>query len=493
MGRRCSNDCGFVLVMPMAPRTARPVSVRSTMSASLPFRQREYRPICCLRRLSDRILQIEAFIAPVRCAAGVGRGCRYTRPRPAPRACFPSEGSGTLPKTRNDPRGLRVLVLDPGCDSIAGHHYAYDEALRDYCAGRGIPFRVFGPTVRPAVMERLGGKAHFRTALYVAQRNEVEVLKAAGAGNQMFFEDLQQLGEPGAQTLIVMHTVTHLHLAGLAAWLQSLRAKPRVRLTLRYPPDFYVIDKDAGPLAGSLYRHALRAIAKAAPGARFFSDTTGLAERYARASGVAFGYLPNPAHFAAPAAADEPAGERPSHFLFIGEARLEKGYRLLPEAIRLALGRAPQLRFTIRVNRGLEAIDAELRALAQGGAVQFTSGLPLPEAKYVQALQQADAVLLPYRPEHYRLRASALVVDTLSAARCPIVSAGTSLEAELRAHDPLPGAVMEGFSATALARAILQFDQRRAPLRAAAARAAPAVRALHSPARYFATLVGEAA
>src|SRR5689334_19117583 len=101
----------------------------------------------------------------------------------------------TAPSSARDARAPLVMVLDPGCDSISGHHFSFDSALRTCCAERGITCRVYGPRGRPAVMQVLEGEAHFRTTLYVAQRSELDVLRIAGTGNQWFFEDLQKLPE----------------------------------------------------------------------------------------------------------------------------------------------------------------------------------------------------------------------------------------------------------------------------------------------------------
>ena len=383
-------------------------------------------------------------------------------------------------------QGGGILLLDPGCDSIAGHHFSYDAALRAFCSARGIPIRVVGPVVRPAVMERLEGPAHFRTNVYVRQAGAIEVLAAAAQGNRFFLEDLEKLGEPAAGTTVMMHTVTHLHLVGLAAWLRKLREKPRVRLTLRYPPDFYA-SGDGGSVAGGLYLHALRTIAKAVPDARFYSDTAALAERYARASGVPVSLLPNPSSFLGPPPGEAPVREGPSRYLFLGEARFEKGYHLVPEAIRLALARRPGLRFVVQVTRGTPELDGELRKMAAGGAVTFATGLPVPDEAYVPMVRAADALLLPYRPDHYKLRASALFVDAIANGRCPIVTGGdTSMERELKEFQPLPGVLMSAFTAPALADAIVEFDTRRAELLAAVARAAPAIRARHGIERYYA-------
>lgn len=381
-----------------------------------------------------------------------------------------------------------MLVLDPGFDSLTGHHFVHNAAVRAYCKGRGIPCAIYGPAGFAKIVASVDGIALFRSRLYRPQRTALEVLAASAEDNLSFHDDLARMGPIDGRSLLLMHTVNHLQLTGLVAWLDAQpQPRPDVRLILRFQPDF-LVGAGGVRLVEHLYAHALRALAKKSPKVRMHCDTAAGEDYYSALAGVRVAKLPAAVDFSAldPSPAPVPVDRGASRFLFIGEARREKGFHLLPDAIRLAQQQRPALEFIIHVTRANPEIIAQLRSLPR---VEVTEGRVLNNAGYFAKLREADAVLLAYEPRNYRLRSTYVLVEALGAGRPVVVTGkGSSMLAELRGLQPLPGVIVEDFSAAALARALLAFDARRPELNAAAAQAAPIVREKHNLVRYFAML-----
>ncbi len=171
----------------------------------------------------------------------------------------------------------------------------------------------------------------------------------------------------------------------------------------------------------------------------FYTDTEALTAQYARL-GVPFHSLPIP-HTHPPRSA-APRGDRPLHFVYLGDARAEKGYHHLPRLVGdlwaddIEPGRVV---FTIQSNFNVpqgepEAVvaRAQLESFAPD-KVRLTSA-PLSSADYRRLLLSADVVLLPYERDNYYARSSGILVEALSAGIPVIVPAGSWLAQQFAAE-----------------------------------------------------------
>jgi hypothetical protein len=138
----------------------------------------------------------------------------------------------------------------------------------------------------------------------------------------------------------------------------------------------------------------------------------------------------------------------------LGDARSEKNSQIaaaLVEAIAAHRSLGSRLHFAIQTNPGFHARSRRPADVAVGRAIEVIEQLalstpelveplagPLAPAVYHQQLDAADALLLPYDQRRYRHRCSAVLLETMAAARVAIVTGGgwmaRRLQPALRAH-----------------------------------------------------------
>ncbi|HYE01456.1 MAG TPA: glycosyltransferase family 4 protein, partial [Alphaproteobacteria bacterium] len=288
---------------------------------------------------------------------------------------------------------------------------------------------------------------------------------------------------------VLIHTLSLAEADSLvrALALAPDAAGPLFHIVLRRDPDEeYMRRPTHPPLAGLLGR--LHGAALWPHRVRCYTDTEALTARYDRIGPVRFATLPIPVR---PAAAPAPAPGRPVTLAYLGDARREKGFHLLPDLAAalwegwLAPGRA---RLVVQANfnvpggePGIAEARARLAALP-AGAVELVEA-PLGEADYQALLDAADVVLLPYDAAEYRRRSSGVQAEARAAGKVALVPAGTWMAEQ--AADPAEAfAGPEDFAPAAL-RVLDDLPR----LSAAAAAAAPAWRRRHDPAALVAALL----
>jgi hypothetical protein len=167
---------------------------------------------------------------------------------------------------------------------------------------------------------------------------------------------------------------------------------------------------------------------KAMGGVRWWTDTPALAEAYAATLGAPVSVAPIPLDIEAltAALAAAPARGPKLTVAYLGEARVEKGFTLLPDAVAALAG---EVAFLVQASlnpaiadRPVQAAGARLRAMA-GPDLAIIEGA-LPAAGLNAALAAADVLALPYAPQAYGLRSSGLFALGLASGRVMIAPEG---------------------------------------------------------------------
>lgn len=262
------------------------------------------------------------------------------------------------------------------------------------------------------------------------------------------------IAEAGLQTgdIVYMPTVIAAELQALDRLLDrsaSARAL-RWRAMLRYAPQSRPVRAALAAAAGRLHRRADADVA-------FFSDTEPLCAAYEALCDAPFGLLPVPVEL------DGSPRARPGEPLtvgYLGDARDEKGFDLLPEVVRLSRKGRP-LRFVLQVNLntlegdpGARAAVAELAAV-DGPGVERVAG-PLSADRYRALFARTDIVLLPYRPQAYAARSSGVLMEAIAAGLPSVVTPGGWMEATLKLSGDRPAGVAAAPEPAALAAALQQ-------------------------------------
>jgi len=191
-----------------------------------------------------------------------------------------------------------------------------------------------------------------------------------------------------------------------------------------------------------------------------------LREAYGLASEV-YPYLLNPPACVAPGRDASRAT-----FGYFGGKRNEKGFPRLETILSLVAARRragdQALSFVIHASdaRGNEADDLRERFATIAGPgldIEFIAG-PLSEAEYAHRFEQIDVALLPYTGARYALSGSGIVCEALAAGKGIVMTAGLSF-----ADACLPEAMREAANDSEFADAILSMARDIVGVRAAAA------------------------
>lgn len=272
------------------------------------------------------------------------------------------------------------------------------------------------------------------------------------ARNRRFAADLRaalprEAMPPGS--ILFAHMLTGRQLLGLAKVAEEMPRHITTFALLRYEPEMLATE-----LAGQGFARLRRAVAAGAR-IRLASDSARLAQRLTRLAGLPVEVLPIP-HLPEELPPPLPCQDRPMHLVSLGNARDEKGFLEILQAIALLRAEThglDGLRFTLQVNDPSPSLLPALQALARDLPPEVRL-LPdtLSPAQYHTALAEADLVLLPYWRETYEARTSGVLPEALAGGRPVICTAGTWMSDELALHGA--GLVVADHDAPGLARAI---------------------------------------
>jgi glycosyltransferase involved in cell wall biosynthesis len=309
--------------------------------------------------------------------------------------------------------------------------------------------------------------------------------------NRAYRKDLARLPQIWKRgNIIVIPAISQNQLRGLADHLLSVPPEqlPTVFCQLMFPPEW--TPWGARSLHGErFYRDAFAILQRLMGKSLFFiAETEGLAEEYRKGFCIPVTTLP------LPLALDEVspgmrAPNAPPLFAYLGYAKTERGFHLLPAAIESLAARNATARFLIQIkhSRWEREIIAAEGALRKLRSVEILQG-ELSRQDYLHCLNRADAVLLPYDPEKYGQRGSAVLIEAAAGGR-PVVACDRTWPAQLVHEGEIEGTIMPAFDASSLARAVETLLDRFDGAAQTARLLAPRFVARHDPARYVDALL----
>ena len=127
--------------------------------------------------------------------------------------------------------------------------------------------------------------------------------------------------------------------------------------------------------------------------------------------------------------------------IYLGDARLEKNYQVLPGAVAHLWAdyvRPRRLKFVVQSNFNVPGGEPGILQAAQRlgqyapDRVRLVSH-PLDIDAYQDELAAADIVLLPYDADRYRLRSSGILVEAMAAGKPVVTTAGSWMAGEVDA------------------------------------------------------------
>lgn len=329
----------------------------------------------------------------------------------------------------------QLAIADPSLLDDRGHHYGLTLQLTRGAQELGVPVcwltHADFAAARPA-----GIDVHpvFSATMYDRYRPDKKAHLPPDLDRRLYDELLRGIAAAGlgATDHVYFHTGFGDLFRALPAYLGAADAAARPFLHVCTPYDHDTMPgKDPGPAV----REVLQGLRdEPAVDQRLFlwAETPQLALHYVSRYGFNMRAMPLPPSAASsPAAAAAPDAAMTA--LYLGAAREEKGFLLLPElASRLyeLHGRAGRLRFVIQCTPQIigykpsirAAIDV-LRALPAGYVTLIDS--VMGEDDYHGHMVASDIVLLLYDRKAYRIRGSGIAVEAVCADKCLLTHTGT--------------------------------------------------------------------
>jgi glycosyltransferase involved in cell wall biosynthesis len=240
-----------------------------------------------------------------------------------------------------------------------------------------------------------------------------------------------------------IQTVHGGELRALARALTGIAPCPRLLIMLRREPEdpamagLDAVLQEFDALRGRLF---------------FFADTPTLAEAYRRQYGIAVSEVPVICDLALIRELSAKRAKTSTRkIMYLGNARAEKGFHLLPELVE-ALASQPGIEFHFQAHTTPdddpdERIEAAIERLKRLPRVTLYPQ-PLSQRQYIELLCDADIVLLPYDTALYQRRSSGILTQALAAGKVAVAPEGIWFS------DAVPPDLLQRFAPGGLTQAV---------------------------------------
>jgi len=295
--------------------------------------------------------------------------------------------------------------------------------------------------------------------------------------------DISRTYNLASNDILMINSLRHWAIRGVVDWLEELpdRSRPAVILVLHFTS---FPDQDAPSQAADYYREAFMRIEKSRAGKRviLFADAEELIAEYrALNPNLTYHLAPIP-HIRERSQTRDAGGRRPWRIGYAGEARINKGFDLIPylaERIEAAgLGHEVELHLhTFCGNPELKFYATSLCRLKQDFV--FTYPNVMDEEEYYRFVESIDLMLIPYTREHYHSQTSGIFAEAMGYGQVVVASRGTWMGRQLMKYGG--GRTFIPDDPIDLAQQVLHILEEGDAYRAEATRRAPEWLRFHNP------------
>ncbi len=342
------------------------------------------------------------------------------------------QSSANLEKTLT-----RLLIVEEALRNREGHWFEYNRATKSAVQETAdVHVDMLGHcTMEPDVAAELNAVPHFRYTVWDQIYNQPQAWKrylGILRHNKRLHDDLAKyLKQAEPYDTVFAPTVVLHHLVGYHRIAKRFGGHRLQQLVLLIRNNIALYDSEG--------RRTFRGTAKfwkwaiqrfrpliAAGRVRFVTDSERLADEYEELTGIRFDVLPHPSLVDMPgASAETPAvnhADSSTVRIFLpGPARHEKGVVRLLEAARLLANEKLErkIEITLQWREAFDLPDGSRIGADDVGSYESENVSfkiirePLSSEVYLQELQNADAIILPYRREVYYARISGVAVEAM--------------------------------------------------------------------------------
>jgi glycosyltransferase involved in cell wall biosynthesis len=337
----------------------------------------------------------------------------------------------------------RYFLADPSLISFSGHCYEYLASLAAPLQERGHDVVVLGNVeVDSFLRDERSVAPCFR--LWCDERFETPEQTRA-VHEQTIRDDLLSMTrefQVNDSDVVVINTLRHWAIRGVVDWLEVLpaRRRPVTALILHFTA---FPDPNASEGSEFLYREAFHRIETSVCRDRIVltADSELLISEYSLINpGLIFHLAPIPHAKVHGTDRDTLARIKAGDKIrigYVGEARTNKGFDLLPRL----LGRAKDMRLTERIELHIHAYCGNptqpfyrrtLSGLRHPAAFLYYH--PMDEQEYSDFLASLDVVVLPYTIDNYHAQTSGVFAEAMASGKIVVVPKGTWLSRQLQRY-----------------------------------------------------------
>jgi glycosyltransferase involved in cell wall biosynthesis len=328
---------------------------------------------------------------------------------------------------------MSVYICDAGLFSKGSHHFNWACEVSAEFARRGLPPRIFAyRNAAPDVLADTGAVGHFDDLLYDKHCDQCPFDEERNwrTLNESFRADLERIEPEIARSdaIIIIPAITQHQIEGLAQWFVSLapERRPKLAVCLMFQPEWTPWG-DRAIRGAEYYAHAISRIKPwVGRSVLLYTETQELKACFEALTEVPIEVLPHP--WRKPTRFPRNALRDCIRFGYLGHPRKERGFHLLPEAVKICNQKQLPFELVVQIrdnNYDLAVVRATELLRAQTNVYSIIG--PLEGPQYYRVLDSCDAILLPYSPNMYRARGSGLYTEAIIYGKPIIVTAGTPM------------------------------------------------------------------
>ena len=325
-----------------------------------------------------------------------------------------------------------MLLLDSGLRRASGHHQHFAEGFARAAHRRGWHTSIYAH--RGLNDEIVGGfetRAVFRHSLYdrLSPDPYEGTLCDYAPLSKTFAEDLLGAATPRGPALVLLPTATPAELAGIALWLAGQPEPPRLAAIFHWG-DVQTLSR--GTLAAALLRRAAKALVAARPADIWFGAThASLAAALGEVLVRPINIVPSLTFFETSPLSESPRDALDTVTLIVpGAPRAAKGSAVMRDLAIAAWAERLPVRFIVQAG---DDTDFSASMVGLPGVSVFDGWLH--EAALTNAIDGADAALLPYDKRTYSQMVSGVFTLVSGRGRPSLVPEGTWLSERLAAGE----------------------------------------------------------
>jgi glycosyltransferase involved in cell wall biosynthesis len=386
-----------------------------------------------------------------------------------------------------------VHIIDPGLAGVGGHYFSMNLAIADELNKIGINVITYGKIGAEVNEEKLNFRPTFRLDVFQeipAQSTSNYVVENFFGLNRIFFEDLAGINQTdfSSDDLIYFQGLTQNQINAVTDWLLSIpeNRRPPVIITLRFLNSrmLHNLNRGFAPQIEYLYQQSLQRLLQVHKKTKLVADTEMLCHCFRTISGIEVALVPSPlgGFTNIQGVGENKKNEEKIEILYIGNISPYRGLDLLPGIAEKILTSQAKTNFVIQINADQSSSQAQLmRPIVEKypERVKIIFGA-LSMSDYLNEINNADIVLLPYHTAYYSFGGSGVFTEAAALGKVVVATAGTIIDSQAAEYN-LPVCFAENYAEESFVAALSKAIKDLHHLKKQAAITCPQFSAHNSP------------